>query len=221
MPKEATLRSVTVTEDPHNITTEYRSVLRWRDELLPTFIQKIRSGLLTHEINEYFSTAVFDINVATSLITELYLKASKCMSYTISNKLVPSRNAWFDKECRVKKRDVHKHKLQKYTGSYMQYYKHCYFHERRSYLRSFLREKKEQYSTKMISAFEINMCNAKLFWQNIKKIGSKARLTYNIYKEIWHDHFYNAFNTHFNVLTEIDGIIYSNNILSYMMTIIC
>ena len=28
MPIEATLRSVTVAEDPHNITTEYRSVLR-------------------------------------------------------------------------------------------------------------------------------------------------------------------------------------------------
>ena len=69
--------------------------------------------------------------------------------------------------------------------------------------KSFLREKKEQYSAKMVSAFEINMCNAKLFWQNMKKIGSKARLTSNIYKEIWHDHFYNAFNTHFNVLTEI------------------
>ena len=62
------------------------------------FNQNIRSGLVTHEIIIYFSTALFDINVATSLITELYLKASDCMSYTISNKLVPSRNAWFDKE---------------------------------------------------------------------------------------------------------------------------
>ena len=69
MPIEAILRSVTVTEDPHNIPTEYRSVLRWRDELLPTFIHNIRSGLVTHDINEYFSTAVFDLNVATSLIT--------------------------------------------------------------------------------------------------------------------------------------------------------
>ena len=103
MPIEATLLSVTVAEDPHNISTEYRSVL----ELLPTFIQNIRSGLVTLEFNEYFSTAVADINVATSLITELYLKTSDCMSYTMSNKLVPSRNAWFDKECRVNKRDVH------------------------------------------------------------------------------------------------------------------
>ena len=38
MPIQATLRSVTVAEDPHTISTEYRSVLRWRDELLPTFI---------------------------------------------------------------------------------------------------------------------------------------------------------------------------------------
>ena len=126
MPIEATLCSVTVAEDPHDISTEYRSVLRWRDELPPTFIQNIRSGLVTLEINEYFSTAVFDINVATSLITELYLKASDCMSYTISNKLVPSSNAWFDKECRVKKQDVHK-LLRKYTGSYNQYDKQCYF----------------------------------------------------------------------------------------------
>ena len=50
MPIEDTLRSVTVAEDPHNIPTEYRSVL----ELLPTFIQNIRSGLVTLEINEYF-----------------------------------------------------------------------------------------------------------------------------------------------------------------------
>ena len=69
MPIEATLRSVTVAKDPHNIPTEYRSVLRWRDELFPTFIQNITSGLVTLEINEYFSAAVFDINVATSLIT--------------------------------------------------------------------------------------------------------------------------------------------------------
>ena len=93
MPIEPTLRSVTVAEDPHNIPTEYRSVLRWCDELLPTFIQNHRSGLVTLEINEYFSTTVFNINVATSLITELYLKASDCMSYTISNTIVPSRNA--------------------------------------------------------------------------------------------------------------------------------
>ena len=50
MPIEATLRSVTVAEDPHYIPNE--SVLRWRDELLPTFIQNIRSGLVTHEIDE-------------------------------------------------------------------------------------------------------------------------------------------------------------------------
>ena len=102
MPIEATLRSVTVAEDPHNIPTEYSSVLRWRDELLPTFIQNIRSGLVIHDINEYFSTAVFDISVATSLITDMYLKAFDCMSYTISNKLVPSKIALFDKECRVR-----------------------------------------------------------------------------------------------------------------------
>ena len=162
MPIEATLRSVTVAEDAHNIPTKYRSVLRWRDELLPTFIQNIRLGLVTLEFNEYFSTAVVDINVATSLITELYLKASDCMSYTISNKLVPSRNAWFDKECRVKKRDVHK-LLRKYTGSYNQYDKQRYFSECRSY-KSLLREKKEQYSAKMVSELEINMCNAKLVW---------------------------------------------------------
>ena len=30
MPIEATLRSVTVAEDPHNIPTESRSVLRWQ-----------------------------------------------------------------------------------------------------------------------------------------------------------------------------------------------
>ena len=187
MPIEATLRSVTLAEDAHNIPTEYRSVLRWRDELLPTFIQNIRSGLVTFEINEYFSKAVVDINVATSLITELYLKASDCMSYTISNKLVPSRNAWFDKECRVKKRDVHK-LLRKYTGSYNQYDKQCFFSERRSY-KSLLREKKDQYSAKMVSELEINMCNAKLFWQNIKKLGSMAGHTSKISKDVWHDHF--------------------------------
>ena len=58
----------------------------------------------------------------------------------------------------------------------------------------------------MVSELEINMCNAKLFWQNIKNLGTKARLTSNISKEVWHDHFYNVFNTHFNVLTEIDGL---------------
>ena len=49
MPIEATLRSVTVAGDPHYIPNE--SVLRWRDELLPTFIQNIRTGLVTHEID--------------------------------------------------------------------------------------------------------------------------------------------------------------------------
>ena len=181
------LTSVTVAEDAHNMPTEYRSVLRWRDELLPTFIQNISSGLVTLEINEHFLKAVVDINVATSLITELYLKASDCMSYTISNKLVPSRNAWFDKECRVKKQDVHK-RLRKYTESYNQYDKQCYFSERRSY-KSLSREKKDQYSAKMVSESEINMCNAKLFWQNIKKLGSMAGHTSNIFKEVWHDHF--------------------------------
>ena len=108
------------------------------------------------------------------------------MYVTISNKLVPSRNAWFDKECRVKKRDVHK-LLRKYTGSYNQYDKQCYFSERRLY-KSLLREE-ERYSAKIVSELEINMCNAKLFWQNIKKLGSKAGLTSKIPKEVWHDHF--------------------------------
>ena len=58
----------------------------------------------------------------------------------------------------------------------------------------------------MVSELEINMCNAKLFWQNIKKLESEAGLTSNISKVIWHDHFSNVFNTHFNVLTEIDGL---------------
>ena len=93
----------------------------------------------------------------------------------------------------------------KYTGSNNQYDKQCYFSERCSY-KSLLSEKKEQYSAKMVSELEINMCNAKLFWQNIKKLGSEAGLTSNISEEVWHDHFYNVFNTHFNVLTEIDGL---------------
>ena len=79
------------------------------------------------------------------------------------------------------------------------------FSERRSY-KSLLSEKKEQYSAKMVSELEINMRNVKLFWQNIKKLGSKAGLTSNISKGVWHDHFYDVFNTHFNVLTEIDGL---------------
>ena len=57
----------------------------------------------------------------------------------------------------------------------------------------------------MVSELEINICNAKLFWQNIIKLESKAGLTSNISKEVWHDHLYNVFNTHFNILTEIDG----------------
>ena len=67
------------------------------------------------------------------------------------------------------------------TGSYNQYDKQCYFSERRSY-KSLLREKKEQYSAKMVSELEINMCNAKLFWQFNKNLGSKAGLTSNISK---------------------------------------
>ena len=75
---------------------------------------------------------------------------------------------WFDKECRVKKRDVHK-LLRKYTGSYNQYDKQCYFSERRSY-KSLLREKKEQYSVKMVSELEINSVMLNFFGKILKHL---------------------------------------------------
>ena len=58
----------------------------------------------------------------------------------------------------------------------------------------------------MVFESVLNICNAKFFWQNIKKLGIMAGLTSNITKEVWHDYFYNVFITHFNVLTEIDGL---------------
>ena len=60
----------------------------------------------------------------------------------------------------------------------------------------------------MVSELEINMYNAKPFWQNIKKLASEARLASNISKEVYLITIIMYLISHFNVITEIDGLYY-------------
>ena len=45
-----------------------------------------------------------------------------------------------------------------------------------------------------MAEIERNIGNSKLFWQNIKRLSEKRKLTTSISKDDWYVHFFNVFN---------------------------
>ena len=71
--------------------------------------------------------------------------------------------------------------------------KSVYLSKSRIY-KTLLREKKELHSLKVEAEIERNIGNSKLFWQNIKILSEKRKLTTSISKDDWYEHFFNVFN---------------------------
>ena len=106
------------------------------------------------------------------------------MFFSCRPKTQIANKTWFDDECFILKKDL-KRSLRQYIGSQEVDDESVYLSKRRIY-KTLVREKKELHSLKVVAEIERNIGNSKLFWQNIKRLSKKKKLTKTISKDDWY-----------------------------------
>ena len=173
---------------------------------MPTYIRNVLQLFQHRLINDHFGKESIEVNDATKLLSEALLKAGECMSFSCRPKEQIANKTWFDDECFTLKFFLNR-SLRQYIGSQEVDDKSVYLSKRRIY-KTLLREKKKFHSLKVVAEIERNIGDSKLFWQNIKRLSEKRKLTTCISKDDWYVHFFNVFNL-ININSEETG----NNIV--------
>ena len=159
--------------------------------LVPVFVNNMAVSLQSLNVPENV-----DINYMTECLTEVFKCASSCMYYVYRSRKFKRINSWFDNECYKEKKRVYG-LLKGYTLTHDLNDRLQYLTKRREY-KHLIKQKKLEFDSKITIKLNSRITDTKSFWHNIKQLHNRSRLTPNITKQEWFDHFYAVFNVNLN-----------------------
>jgi len=159
---------------------------------LDIFKEKLKERNTIKDLDAAKQAIPVNINQAVSMFTAIMKRVSECMNKKVKVTKQYPRQTWFDKECQQAKTEV-KRTLRNFRRSNSVEDRTRYVELRKQY-RKLLTRKSDCYKTEMKNKLINSAKDPKTFWSTLKRISSKKRVTGNIDKEVWLEHFSNVFN---------------------------
>ena len=161
-------------------------------ENLSIFTEKLKERNTIKDLDAAKQAIPVNINQAVSMFTAIMKRVSECMNKKVKVTKQYPRQTWFDKECQQAKTEV-KRTLRNFRRSNSVEDRTRYVELRKQY-RKLLTRKSDCYKTEMKNKLINSAKDPKTFWSTLKRISSKKRVTGNIDKDVWLEHFSNVFN---------------------------
>ena len=154
---------------------EHRTVFRWDPDKADLFSEAVSSNIFNEKLTEASSLLNESVESATKLFTDDLLQAADVMKRTFwfDNSKDRVTNQWFDRECKVKKRQTHQ-ALPRFMKTNDNKDKHIHVQKRSQY-KSTITEKKNKYKRSVHQELFSNKQNSRKFGDSMRKARQKKK----------------------------------------------
>ena len=202
---------LSISYNPDHCTTkcktskkEHRIVFRWDPDKTDLFSEAVSSKIFREKLTEAYNLLNESVEFATKLFTDNLLQAADVMKRTFwfDNSKGHVTNQWFDRECKVKRRET-RQALLRFKKTNDDKDKHIYVQKRSQY-KSTIAEKKNKYERSVHHELFSNKQNSRKIWDSVRKARQKKKTLPDIEITKWETHFRNVLNHSSSITDQID-----------------
>lgn len=145
----------------------------WNDDFASVFGDVIFSTEMENRMVNAVRLIDVDINEALHVFNDCMKQAAECIKKRVYIGGRVNEDDWYDKECRVSKKEVRK-LLNRYRRTLTKQDREMYCRSRREY-KHLLNRKKKQYNTNLLNVLMEKIDSQKDFWNTMHKVARKRK----------------------------------------------